>query len=95
MPRGMIRCDYLIRGGRWSNASKAEVRRLKTALRWHLPPVQRERIQMVLLRESGMRQVEIAQCMGVSLSTVNCAHMAYDHDGIKALRPKPNGGAQA
>ena len=71
---------------------KAEVRRLKTVLRWQLPPVQRERIQMVLLRESGMMQVEIAQCMGVSLSTVNRAHMAYDHDGIKALRPKPNGG---
>ena len=72
--------------------SKAEVRRLKTALRWQLPPVQRERIQMVLLRESGMMQVEIAQCMGVSLSTVNRAHMAYDHGGIKALKPKPNGG---
>jgi IS30 family transposase len=72
--------------------SKAEVRRLKTALRWRLPPVQRERIQMVLLRESGMTQLEIAQCMGVSLSTVNRAHMAYDYDGIKALRPKPNGG---
>lgn len=30
--------------------------------------------------------------MGVSLSTVNRAHMAYDHGGIKALKPKPNGG---
>jgi transposase len=28
----------------------------------------------------------------VSLSTVNRAHMAYDHGGIKALKPKPNGG---
>ena len=72
--------------------SKAEVRRLKTALRWRLPPLQRERIQMVLLRESGMTQPEIAQGMGVSLSTVNRAHMAYDHGGIKALKPKPNGG---
>jgi transposase len=34
--------------------SKAEVRRLRTALRWKLPAAQRERIQMVLLRESGM-----------------------------------------
>src|SRR5260370_3073292 len=28
----------------------------------------------------------------VSLSTVNRAHMAYDHGGIKALKPKPIGG---
>jgi hypothetical protein len=30
--------------------SKAEVRRLKTALRWKIPAAQRQRIQMVLLR---------------------------------------------
>jgi hypothetical protein len=30
--------------------------------------------------------------MGVSLSTVNRAHMAHDQGGIKALKPKPNGG---
>jgi transposase len=30
--------------------------------------------------------------MGVSLSTVNRAHMAYDHGGLKALRRKPSGG---
>ena len=72
--------------------SKAEVRRLKTALRWKIPPAQRERIQMVLWREIGMTQPAIAQGMGVSLSTVNRAHMAYDHGGIKALKPKPNGG---
>ena len=30
--------------------------------------------------------------MGVSLSTVNRAHMAYDHGGRKALEPKPTGG---
>ena len=28
----------------------------------------------------------------LSLSTVNRAHMAYEHGGIKALKPKPNGG---
>ena len=72
--------------------SKAEVRRLKTALRWKIPAAQRERIQMVLLRESGMTQPSIAAVMGVSLSTVNRAHMAYDQGGIKALKPKPNGG---
>jgi transposase len=36
----------------------------------------------------------IAAAMGVSLSTVNRAHMAYDSGGIKALKPKPNGGRQ-
>ena len=72
--------------------SKAEVRRLKTALRWKLPSAQRERIQMVLWREIGMTQPAIAQGMGVSLSTVNRAHMAYDQGGINALKPKPNGG---
>jgi transposase len=54
--------------------------------------VQRERIQMVLLRENGMTQPAIAEAMGVSLSTVNRAHMAYDAGGIKALKPKPIGG---
>jgi transposase len=73
--------------------SKAELRRLKTALRWkNIPPAQRERIQMVLLRESGLTQPQIAQALGMSLSTVNRAHMAYDKGGVKALKPKPNGG---
>jgi hypothetical protein len=56
--------------------SKAEVRRLKTALRWKKPAAQREHIQMVLLRESGVAQPAIAAAMGVSLSTVNRAHVA-------------------
>ena len=72
--------------------TKGRVRRLKTALRWKIPPEQRQRIQMVLLRESRMTQPLIAAAMGVSLSTVNRAHMAYDHGGIKALKPKPSGG---
>ena len=72
--------------------TKGQVRRLKTALRWKIPPEQRQRIQMVLLRESRMTQPLIAAAMGVSLSTVNRAHMAYDHGGIKALKPKPSGG---
>jgi transposase len=74
--------------------SKKQIRELKTALRWKIPAVQRERIQMVLLRESGMTQPAIAEAMGVSLSTVNRAHMAFDHGGIKALKPKPIGGRQ-
>jgi transposase len=75
--------------------TKGQVRRLKTALHWRIPPEQRQRIQMVLLRESGMTQPAIAEAMGVSLSTVNRAHMAYDGGGgIKALKPKPIGGRQ-
>jgi len=74
--------------------AKKQIRELKTALRWKMPAAQRERIQMVLLRESGMTQPAIAEAMGVSLSTVNRAHMAYDGGGIKALKPKPIGGRQ-
>jgi transposase len=75
--------------------TKREVRRLKTALHWkNIPDKQLDRIRMVLLRESGMTQAAIAEAMGVSLSTVNRAHMDYDHGGIKALKPKPSGGRQ-
>ena len=73
--------------------SKCQVRQLKKALRWKGRPEQRQRIQMVLLRESGMTHA-IAEAMGASLSTVNRAHMAYDHGGLKALKPKPSGGRQ-
>jgi transposase len=90
----MIRFDYLILGGRMVKCTKRQIRVLKTALRWKMPAAQRERIQMVLLRESGMTQPAIAAAMGVSLSTVNRAHMAFDHGGIKALKPKPIGGRQ-
>src|SRR6266850_515133 len=61
--------------------SKSQIRRLKTALRWKMPAEQRQRIQIVLLRESGMTQPAIATAMGVSLSTVNRAHMAYGQGG--------------
>ena len=74
--------------------TKKQIRELKTALRWKIPVAQRQRIQMVLLRESSMTQPGIAAAMGVSLSTVNRAHMAFDHGGIKALKPKPIGGRQ-
>jgi transposase len=49
---------------------------------------------MVLLRESGMTQPAIAEAMGVSLSTINRAHMTYDTGGVKALKSKPSGGRQ-
>jgi transposase len=74
--------------------AKKQIRELKTALRSKIPAAQRQRIQMVLLRESDMTQLAIAAAMGVSLSTVNRAHMAYDRGGIKALKPKPIGGRQ-
>jgi transposase len=75
--------------------TKRQIGRLKTALHWkNITEKQRQRIQMVLLRESGMTQPAIAEAMGVSLSTVNRAHMAYDHGGIKALKAKPSGGRQ-
>ena len=94
MPRGMIRCDHLILGVQMVKCTKFQIRELKTALRWKIPAGQRQRIQMVLLRESGMTQPAIAAAMGVSLSTVNRAHMAFDRGGIKALKPKPIGGRQ-
>src|SRR6201998_2063921 len=72
--------------------SKAELRRLKAALRWKISAAQRQRIQMVLLRESGMAQPAIAAAMGVSLRKGNRAHMGFEHGGIAALKPKPNGG---
>ena len=71
---------------------KGQVRRLKAALRWNGDPQRRQRIQMVLLRECGMTQPAIAEAMGVSLSTVNRAHMAYDGGGLQALKSKPSGG---
>jgi transposase len=72
--------------------SKDQVERLEKALSREKDPVVRQRIQMILLREDGKTQEEIAALMGVSLSTVNRAHMAYDHGGRAALRPKPTGG---
>ena len=74
--------------------TKGEVRRLRTALHWRMAEKQRRRIQMVLLREEGLAQPAIAAAMGVSLSTVSRAHMAYDQGGIKALEPQPCGGRQ-
>ena len=62
----MIRLRRLIRGKQMVKCTKGQIRRLKTALRWKGHPEQRQRIQMVLLRESGMTQPVIAEAMGVS-----------------------------
>src|SRR6516164_6448699 len=72
--------------------SEDQVKRLKKVLRRERDPVVRQRIQMILLREDGKTQPEIAELTGVSLSTVNRAHMTYDNGGVNALRPKPTGG---
>ena len=71
---------------------KDQIERLKKALKRENDPVVRQRIQMVLLREDGKTQPQIAELTGVSLSTVNRAHMAYDNGGVNALKPKPSGG---
>jgi transposase len=72
--------------------NKDQVKRLRKALKREKDPTLRQRIQMVLLREDGMPQPKIAELTGMSLSTVNRAHMAYDNGGVNALRPKPTGG---
>ena len=72
--------------------NRDQVKRLQKALQREKDPTVRQRIQMVLLREDGKTQPKIAELTGVSLSTVNRAHMAYDHGGVNALRPKPTGG---
>jgi transposase len=90
----VIRWDHLIRSEQMVKCNKGQLRPLKRALRGRKHPALRQRIQMVLLRESRMTQPAIAEAMGVSLSTVNRAHMAYDQGGLKALEPKPVGGRQ-
>jgi transposase len=85
--------DHLILGVvQMVKCSQDQVKRLKKALQREKDPVVRQRIQMLLLREDGKTQPEIAELTGVSLSTVNRAHMAYDNGGVNALRPKPRGG---
>jgi len=79
--------------GDWMvKCNQDQVERLKKALRREKDSIVRLRIQTVLLREDGKTQPKIAELTGVSLSTVNRAHMAYDHGGVNALRPKPTGG---
>jgi transposase len=71
--------------------NRDEVKRLQKVLRREKDPIVRQRMQMVLLREDGKTQPKIAALPGVSLSTVNRAHMAYDNGGVNALTP-PTGG---
>ena len=68
---------------------------MKIALRWNGDSQRRQRIQMVLLRGSGMTEPAIAAAMGVSLSTVNRAHMAYDRGGLRRSNPSRAAAATA
>jgi Winged helix-turn helix len=85
----------------WQPWTAAFVQRLRElgwiedALRWKIPVTQRQRIQIVLLRESGMTQPAIAAAMGVSLSTVNRAHMAYEQGGRQGAQAQAEWRAQA
>ena len=63
------------RGERMVKCNKDQIERLKKALKRENDPVVRQRIQMVLLREDGKTQPHIVELTGVSLSTVNRAHM--------------------
>ena len=66
----MIRSDHLVWRERMVKCTEGEVRWLKQCCDGKYRSKQRQRIQMVLLRESGMTQPSIAAAMGVSLSTV-------------------------
>jgi hypothetical protein len=72
-----------------------QVRRLNRALRWKGDPQRRQRIQMVLLRESGITQPRLPQQWGMSLNTVNRAHMTYDRGRLKGSRPSRAADASA
>jgi len=72
--------------------TRSERRRLENALRKIKDKKHYQRLQMVFLRTKGMTQPAIAEATGTSVSTVNRAHMAYDHGGLEALEPKPTGG---
>ena len=62
-------------GEQMVKCTKSQVRQLKTALRWKLPASQRERIQMVLLRESGMTQP--ANSTGSDGTSTHCPVTSY------------------
>ena len=89
----MICSDHLIRRATDGQMQQGPNPAVEDGIALENPAAQRQRIQMVLLRESGMTQPAIAAAMGVSLSTVNRAHMAFDHGG--SLKPKPRGDACA
>jgi hypothetical protein len=60
--------------------TKRQIRQLKAALHWKMPEAQRLRIQMILLRESGMAQPAIAEAMGVSLKKNGRNLMDWPYD---------------
>src|SRR5262252_1003652 len=59
--------------------SKAEVRRLKTALHWKLPPAQRERIQMVAEEKAFLARFATAAGAGEMLN-IHDVKAAYEQE---------------
>jgi transposase len=74
--------------------SKTDGRRIEKALQAAKGDEERyRRIQMVHLRATqGMTQPAIAKACGVSLSTVNRAHMAWFAEGMDSFTLEPRGG---
>jgi hypothetical protein len=54
----------------------------------------RQRIQIVIFTRTAMKEPEISEVIGIPLSVLNRAHMAYDmtKGGLKPLKPKRSGG---
>jgi hypothetical protein len=71
---------------------KDQVERLKKGAEARGRPCRSTALQLVLLREDGKTQPRIAELTGVSLSTVNRAHMAYHNGRVNALKLKPSRG---
>src|SRR5215469_522222 len=72
--------------------SQGQVRQLRRFMQRERHLDTRLRMPMVVMREEGMTQPEIAKLTGKSLSTVNRAHMAYAQGGRMALKHKNTGG---
>ena len=72
--------------------NKDQVERLKKALKRETDPVVRQRIQMVLLREDGKTQPQVAELTGVSLSTVNRAHIMTTVGSTRSSQSRAAGG---
>ena len=74
--------------------TKGQARQLKTALRWKMPAGQLSASRWCCCAKR-MTQPLIAAAMGVSLSTVNRAHMAYDTAGSRGAQAETNWRTQA
>ena len=76
--------------------TKRQIRQLKPALHWKMPEAQRQRIQMILLRESGMTQPAIAEALkaaseqAIGHPTSNSTiYNLLNRNGWRKLMPRP------